>query len=577
MNPRTKLAFFGDDDDDLSLLQAQSKPIDDQKAKTYTQGLLRKSKREKEKEAEVAKREEEEREAAKAYAEFLDAFDAPSTSSGGSKSKTLGFVKASDATGKAQAYEPAAQRSKDGIPTGPRVRNREPSPPPASATSKPKGKRAMDMFLEELKRCGTEIADLQNELDTTARPPVPVPARGLTPLLANRVSTVAVILAQGPERIPQDRGLVPETVAAGRIALDRGQITGLGAEVARVLVTDETAVIIMSPLVAGDTVAPVLTPDPAPPRFNAAGRQSMRKVVKNGSKFGDMLRHKERDNPKFSFLYDKRLPEYHLFRSIAERDYKCPYADIPFNDDGGVSPYSTDSGEDSEKERARKGSLGRLAQKRFENMLRTLSGRKGEIAACMVFSLEHADAVTEVVDIIISSLLVDSTPVPRKIARLHVICDILHNSAATIPNAWKFRQEFQARLPAVFDHLSEIYQSFPGRITADTFKKQVLTIVEVWEDWIIFPPDFTTDMRNRLDGVKQDGQEGPVPMDDSTNEEPSNASAGPSATAPSKFRTSAFKPAELQLVEDDEDMDIDDSDADLEGDAIPLDGEELDV
>lgn len=302
-------------------------------------------------------------------------------------------------------------------------------------------------------------------------------------------------------------------------------------------------------------------------------------MKKNGSKFGDMVRHKERDNPKFSFLYDKRMPEYHLFRSIAERDYKCPYADIPFVDDGGVSPYSTDTGEDSEKERARKGSLGRLAQRRFENMLRTLSGRKGEIAACMVFSLEHADAVTEVVDIIISSLLIESTPVPRKIARLHVICDILHNSAATIPNAWKFRQEFQARLPAVFDHLGEIYQSFPGRITANVFKKQVLTIVEVWEDWIIFPPDFTTDMRNRLEGVKQDGQEddGSVPMDDSTNEEPSNASAGPSATAPSKFRTSTFKPAEVHPVEDDEDMDIDDSDADLEGDAIPLDGEELDV
>lgn len=102
--------------------KAQSKPIDDQKAKTYSQGVLRKSKREKEKEAEAAKREEEEREAAKAYAEFLDAFDAPSTSStGGSKSKTLGFVKASDGSGKAQAYEPIAPRNKEGIPTGPRV------------------------------------------------------------------------------------------------------------------------------------------------------------------------------------------------------------------------------------------------------------------------------------------------------------------------------------------------------------------------------------------------------------------------------------------------------------------------
>ena len=29
-------------------------------------------------------------------------------------------------------------------------------------------------------------------------------------------------------------------------------------------------------------------------------------------------------------------------------------------------------------------------------MLRSLTGRKGEIARCMAFSLEHSDAVTEV-------------------------------------------------------------------------------------------------------------------------------------------------------------------------------------
>ena len=45
---------------------------------------------------------------------------------------------------------------------------------------------------------------------------------------------------------------------------------------------------------------------------------------------------------------------------------------------------------------------------------------------------------TQVADIIIASLVVDGTPVPRKIARLYLICDILHNSAAPLPMAWKF-------------------------------------------------------------------------------------------------------------------------------------------
>lgn len=63
---------------------------------------------------------------------------------------------------------------------------------------------------------------------------------------------------------------------------------------------------------------------------------------------------------------------------------------------GYNSIYSTDSAEDSEKERCRKGRLGKLARRRFESMLRALSGQRGELARCMAFSLEHADAASEV-------------------------------------------------------------------------------------------------------------------------------------------------------------------------------------
>ena len=58
--------------------------------------------------------------------------------------------------------------------------------------------------------------------------------------------------------------------------------------------------------------------------------------------------------------------------------------------------YSTDSAEESEREHGRKNKLGRLAKRRFEAMLRALSGRRGELARCMAFSLEHAEAASEV-------------------------------------------------------------------------------------------------------------------------------------------------------------------------------------
>lgn len=68
-----------------------------------------------------------------------------------------------------------------------------------------------------------------------------------------------------------------------------------------------------------------------------------------------------------------------------------------FDDEGYNSAYSTDSGEESERERTRKNVLGKLAKKRFEAMLRGLSGKCGEMGRCMAFSLEHAEAAHEVI------------------------------------------------------------------------------------------------------------------------------------------------------------------------------------
>lgn len=68
--------------------------MDDQKLSQYTQGTVRKSKREKEKEREEAKRREEEELAAKTYAEFLDEFEGDNQK----KAMGSGFVRAGAST-----------------------------------------------------------------------------------------------------------------------------------------------------------------------------------------------------------------------------------------------------------------------------------------------------------------------------------------------------------------------------------------------------------------------------------------------------------------------------------------------
>ena len=63
---------------------------------------------------------------------------------------------------------------------------------------------------------------------------------------------------------------------------------------------------------------------------------------------------------------------------------------------GNNSVYSSDSAEESEREQSRRNVLGYTARQRFEAMLRALSGKRGEMARCMSFSLEHAEAAHEV-------------------------------------------------------------------------------------------------------------------------------------------------------------------------------------
>jgi len=290
-------------------------------------------------------------------------------------------------------------------------------------------------------------------------------------------------------------------------------------------------------------------------------------VKGHGSKYEQNLRERERGNPKFAFLLKKDHRRHAFYRGLIESDRPLG---PEFDDDGYNSVYSSDSAEDSERERVRKNVLGKLARKRFEAMLRALSGKRGEMARCMAFSLEHAEAAHEVAEIIVASLLVDGTPVPRKVARLHLICDILHNSAASVPSAWKFRQEFQARLGVVFDHLANIYHSFPGRITAETFKKQITAVVDIWEDWIVFSPDFTTELRMRLEGTTAE--------DEQESQEKAEPAKVDTAAAPSRFKTSTFQlaTAPVEPAPSDPDLDgevIDDVDGEPveDVDGIPMD------
>ncbi|CDO77314.1 hypothetical protein BN946_scf184775.g4 [Trametes cinnabarina] len=593
---RKLAAFFEADDDEPSFPQ---KEIDDQKKTVFTQGTVRKSKKEKEKEAAEAKRKEEEEQAARAYAEFLDAFQGE-----GADRKKSGstFVKA----GQEAAYAPSAKANVAMSRAFEQPSMRSPSPPPAAP--KPKGKRAMDSFLEEIKR---EQADREARLSRHAyegqsgsrdRGDPETTNLFVTNLPAHvNEQTLGMFFARagpvGSVKIMWPRSDASIGPGADMTATRRSKNTGLSGFVSFMKRRDAEEALREfdgydwggSILRVGWSKAVPIAPKPAyvlksysprrrrsrtpPPQVleddevtDTFIRTVAAEVRGHDAEYEETLREREKANSKYAFLRsDHRRHRY--YRSLVERDEPL---EPEFDDEGYNSVYSTDSAEDSERERGRKHELGKLARRRFEAMLRALSGRRGEIARCMAFSLEHAEAAAEVADIIVSSLVVDGTPVPRKVARLHLICDILHNSAAPLPMAWKFRQEFQSRLGLVFDHLSTIYHSFPGRITAETFKKQITSVVDIWEDWIVFPPEFTAELRQRLEGAALRQE---TPTEEQTTVEVKETTP----TFSSKFKAAAFKPAdEASVAEPSVTAQVADDDGEPMDEGSDVDGKPID-
>ncbi|KAK0567732.1 hypothetical protein OC844_000080 [Tilletia horrida] len=218
-------------------------------------------------------------------------------------------------------------------------------------------------------------------------------------------------------------------------------------------------------------------------------RTVAQRVQQHGPKFEELLRAKEKENPKFAFLWDDKSLLHQYYQLFVDPNFEPTAIVESFRDEGDAAVYSSDTGEDSEAESLRKQRrdvIGPAALRRFTAMLRSLTPRRERIARCMIFALDHAHACEQVVDVLCQSLLISSTPIPRKIARLYVVSDILHNSANPLPNVWKFRLLLEKRLPEVFEHLGDVGRSFPSRMKAESWKQMVGHVLSAWESWSVF-------------------------------------------------------------------------------------------
>jgi len=137
-------------------------------------------------------------------------------------------------------------------------------------------------------------------------------------------------------------------------------------------------------------------------------------------------------------------------------------------------------------------------------MLRKINPERHKIAEVMIFSIEHAEASDEICQCIKESLSNPKTELTKKLARLYVISDVLHNCTTKGMNAVSYRKSFKAHLPSIFQEIHYAYQTACSEgvgSMAEAFKQRVMACFRAWDEWGLYPSEFLIRLQNIFLGL----------------------------------------------------------------------------
>uniref|UniRef100_H3D5F1 U2 snRNP-associated SURP domain containing n=1 Tax=Tetraodon nigroviridis TaxID=99883 RepID=H3D5F1_TETNG len=241
-------------------------------------------------------------------------------------------------------------------------------------------------------------------------------------------------------------------------------------------------------------------------------------VVREGPMFEAMIMNREINNPMYRFLFENQSPAHVYYRwklySILQGETPAKWRTDDFRmfKNGSLwrppplnpylhGPYDDGDEEEEDDEGSKKGSLKEEERDKLEETLRGLTPRRGDIGEAMLFCLNHAEAAEEIVECITESLSILKTPLPKKIARLYLVSDVLYNSSAKVSNASYYRKYFEAKLCQIFSDLNATYKAIQGHLQSENFKQRVMSCFRAWEDWAIYPDPFLIKLQNIFLGL----------------------------------------------------------------------------
>ncbi|KAJ0059542.1 hypothetical protein NL108_001900 [Boleophthalmus pectinirostris] len=241
-------------------------------------------------------------------------------------------------------------------------------------------------------------------------------------------------------------------------------------------------------------------------------------VVREGPMFEAMIMNRELNNPMYRFLFENQSPAHVYYRwklySIlqGESPAKWRTEDFRMFKNGSLwrppplnpylhGPYDDKDEEEEEEEGSKKGCLKEDERDKLEEMLRGLTPRRGDVGEAMLFCLNHAEAAEEIVECIAESLSILKTPLPKKIARLYLVSDVLYNSSAKVANASYYRKYFESKLCQIFSDLNATYKTIQGHLQSENFKQRVMSCFRAWEEWAVYPDPFLIKLQNIFLGL----------------------------------------------------------------------------
>jgi len=248
-------------------------------------------------------------------------------------------------------------------------------------------------------------------------------------------------------------------------------------------------------------------------------------VARDGMCFEYLFMSRERNNPNFDFLRNVKHSDHLYYRwriiSLCFGDSLECWRDSPFQllVDGywWIPPKMSipernkqlgrrhDDSENMHSPRRKRvlstaRPLPEIERDCLVNTLRQLTNKRQSIREAMAFCIDNSYMCREVVEIISESLTITQTKPDKKLARLYLLSDILHNSKAMVKNASAYRTEIKKKLQEIFCSIKDCYD-LQERCTdessklKDDFKNSVKGVLCLWDGWNVFPSHFVASLR----------------------------------------------------------------------------------